>query len=137
MLVLSLLLTACGGDDGEEEGEGGETAKCEGEALAADQLGLPADFPAPEGLTLVEAEEEGPSRAADGYFDGDVQAAHDAMKSALEGASYKITFDEVERDDSEITYITADDKSTGIVELRASCGGEDPVAVHITNRPNE
>ncbi len=149
--VLVLLLPACGGDDdaGEEsaqemeqeqereaeaEGEGAEGA-CEGEALAADATGLPADFPMPSGLVLVDSGEAGPSATADGYFDGGLESAYETMKSELEGAGYKITFDEIERDDAEITYESADGASTGIVELRMRCGSEDRAAVHVTNRP--
>lgn len=122
-------------EEAEREGEGAITAVCEGEALADDELGLPDDLPVADGLTLVEAGEQGPSDVADGYFDGELQDAYDAIKEALEESDYTITFDEIERDDAEITYESPDGSSDGIFALRASCGGESPIAVHITNRP--
>ena len=139
IVALTLALAACGGGGGEgEEGEEGEeeaAGVCSGEALAADDLGLPEDFPSVDGMVLVEAGEQGPSNVADGYFEGGIQAAHDAILSSLEDAGYAITFDEVEEDDSEITYETPDESSTGLVAMRATCGGEEPIGVHITNRP--
>jgi len=138
LAVLALVLAACGGDSGEseEEREAEEAGGvCSGEAIAAEELGLPDDFPEIDGMVLVEAAESGPSNTADGYFDGDIQSAYDAIKTGIEGAGYAVTFDEIEEDDAEITYATPDESSTGIVALRATCGGEDPVAVHITNRP--
>jgi hypothetical protein len=134
--ALVLALAACGGDEnGEEEGEGGTVAAvCEGSALSG-ETGLPSSFPKPEEVTYVEAEKAGPTNVVDGRFDGDIERAYDTYHDAVESAGYEILFDEQEADDAEISY--AGDGRSGQIALRADCGGEEPVTVHITNRPGE
>ena len=137
LTIGSVLLAACGGDkaESESEGEGGGTETCEGDALPAEELALPADFPIPGEAYLTEAGEAGPSQVIEGYWEGDLESAYTEWKSALEGASYVILFDEIEEDDSEISYRSADESSTGQIALRNECEEEGRILVHITNRP--
>ena len=56
-------------------------------------------------MTYTKSQTSGPSEVADGYYEGDLQGAYDAWKSAFEGAAgYMITFDEIEEFDSEVAY---------------------------------
>jgi hypothetical protein len=135
-LILLLVLTAaaCGGSDenGEEESEGGAKIACSGDPVTPN---LPADFPEVEGLTYTESSTAGQSEIADGYFEGDLEEAYNEFKSALEGAGYTITFDEIEEDDSEVAYKGGDENRSGIVALRKECEESGRISVHITSRP--
>ena len=66
---------------------------------------------------------------------GGVQVgSYDAYEQAFEnGGAYKILFKEKEEDDAEISY--EGEGTTGQVALRAVCGEDDKLVVHITNRP--
>ena len=140
-LLLALLmgifvLSACSGGDDEEEGEnGGGTLACEGEALGSSELNLPSDFPIPGEAVLTDATESGPSQVVEGYYEADLESAYNEWKEALEEADYAILFDEIEDKDSEISYKSADEGSTGQIALRAECEESDRTFVHITNRP--
>ena len=77
LMVATLMLAACGGDEGENgeeegEGEGTELAACEDEIPAgvdvSDQAGIPADFPFPDDMVVTGAEEAGPSVIVEGVF---------------------------------------------------------------------
>ena len=132
-LILLVLAAGCGGgDEGEEEGEEGRaTVACEGEALSSTKL--PASFPAVEGVTLTKQETQGPTEVVDGYYEGDLEDAYNGYKSAFEEAGYDVLFDEIEEDDSEVSY--EGDGRTGQVALRKTCEEEGRVSVHITSRP--
>jgi len=135
LLVLFVLaLAACGGGDeeGEEEGEGGAAVACSGDAVTPK---LPSDFPQLEGMTYTKAESTGNSDIADGYYEGDLEGAYDAWKSALEDAGYEITFDEIEEDDSEVAYRGGAENRSGIIALRDECEESDRISVHVTSRP--
>ena len=132
VVVGALLLSACGG--GNDEGEGG-SEKCEGNALSSDEIKLPADFPIPGEAVLTESTEAGPSQVVEGYYEADLESAYNEWKEALEGADYTILFDEIEETDSEISYSSPDESSTGQIALRSECQQEDRMFVHITNRP--
>ena len=139
LVGLLLVLGACG-NNGEAEDEGDApdapvATECQGEPIPADQVNLPADFPQPGELTITEAVEAGPSLIIEGYWESDLEEAYEEWKRELEGAGYTILFDEIEEDDSEISYESADGTTTGQVALRADCGVEDRIAIHITNRP--
>ena len=138
LLPLALLvfaLTGCGGDgNGEEEGEGnGEVqAACTGSALA-DAPNLPAGFPSFDSVTYTEQKTQGPTQVIEGYYEGELEDAYDEVKSSLEDAGYTILFDELEEDDSEVSW--KGQGRSGQVGLRMECGDEDRVYVRISNRP--
>jgi hypothetical protein len=135
-LIFLVVLTAvaCGGSDenGEEESEGGAKIACSGDPVTPT---LPADFPEVEGMTYTKSTTSGPSEIADGYYEGDLEEAYDSFKSALEGAGYTITFDEIEEDDSEVAYKGGDENRSGVVALRKECEESGRISVHITSRP--
>jgi hypothetical protein len=87
-------------------------------------------------MTYTASQTSGPSEIADGYYEGDLQGAYDAWKSAFEGAAgYTITFDEIEEFDSEVAYRGGAESRSGIVALRDVCNEDGRIAVHITSRP--
>jgi hypothetical protein len=133
LIVLALGAAGCGGgDEGEEEGEEGRAkVACEGEALSSTKL--PASFPAVEGVTLTKQATQGPTEVVDGYYEGELEDAYNGYKSAFESANYDILFDEIEEDDSEVSY--EGDGRTGQVALRKDCEEDGRIAVHITSRP--
>ena len=132
VLVLSLAAAGCGGG-GEKKSEERADIVCDGSALAGD-TGLPASFPTWDEVTLVEKRNDGPTLIVNGYFDGDLKSAHDEYKQRLEAAGYTVLFDELEDEDSEVSYKDADGKTSGQVALRDTCDNGH-IAVHITNRP--
>ena len=132
-LILLVLAAGCGGgDEGEEEGEeGGAKVACEGEALSSTKL--PASFPTVDGVTLTKQETQGPTEVVDGYYVGELEDAYEGYTSGFESAGYQILFDEIEEDDSEVSY--EGDGRTGQVALRKDCEEDGRVTVHITSRP--
>jgi hypothetical protein len=137
LLLVALMagvVAGCGGGEEEEEGELSEAAKaaCTGSALS-DAPRLPADFPEVDGATYTLQSTAGPTDIVEGYYEGGIEDAHDAYKSAFEEAGYKVLFDEVEEHDSEVSWEGAG--RAGQVALRDECGEEDRMYVHITNRP--
>src|SRR6058998_3017501 len=107
LVMGALVLSACGGGGGESE-EGG-TVKCEGAALASSDLKLPSDFPIPAEAVLTTATKAGPSQIAERYYQADLESAYNEWKNALEAANYSILFDEIEDQDSEISYQSPDE----------------------------
>ena len=75
----------------------------------------------------------GSTTVVEGYFDGDVKAAHDEYKRELDAAGFTILFDELEENDSEVSW--KGQGRSGQVALRNECGNDSKVFVHITNRP--
>ena len=133
-----IALTGCGGEKKTEPEPANAQAKaaCNGAALAdSEKLKLPPSFPQIEAdkLTYTEQSTEGPTNVVEGYFHGDVKEAHDEFKKELEGAGFKILFDELEEHDSEVSW--QGEGRTGQVALREECGESDKTYVHITNRP--
>jgi hypothetical protein len=133
LLLCALALGACGSEK-ESESEEGDRAKvaCEGPALSG-ATGLPAGFPTPDGVTYTKTADAGPSKIVDGYYEGELQDAYDAFKEALSGSGYSVLFDEIEEDDSEVSY--EGEGRTGQVALRKECEEEGRLTVHITSRP--
>jgi hypothetical protein len=84
-------------------------------------------------VTFTEQKTQGPTEVVEGYFDGDIEAAHDDFKRELETAGYTILFDEVEEHDSEVAW--EGEGRSGQVALREECGSEDKIYVKVTNRP--
>ena len=140
LAAVVVVLAGCGGG-GEKKGETEQpsaTAKsaCNGAALAdTEKLKLPPSFPQIEAdkLTYTQQSTEGPTNVVEGYFHGDVKEAHNEFKKELEGAGFKILFDELEEHDSEVSW--QGEGRTGQVALREECGESDKTYVHITNRP--
>jgi hypothetical protein len=134
-----LVLAGCGGGGGgENEGEEGAlnqeaVAACQGAALSGAPK-LPASFPQVENVTYTKQRTDGPTDVVEGYFEGSVADAHDEYKKELEGAGYKILFDELEEHDSEVSW--SGEGRSGQVALREECGDGDKIYVHITNRPD-
>ncbi len=134
--AVSLAMSACGGGN-EVKVEQAASGKvdCSGSGIAVDQLKLPADFPQPGELTITEATTAGPSQVLNGYWTADLQETYDEWHQQLDGAGYSVLFDEIEDEDAEISYKSADASSTGQIALRSDCQQADTTDVHITNRP--
>ena len=135
--VAAASLAGCGGDEeseAEKEAESGRgTVTCSGDALAG-SAGLPAGFPELEGVTFVSAEDKGPTHVVDGYSDESLEGLYNEYKERLQEEEYEILFDELEEDDSEISYKSKDGATEGQIALRAACDNGN-VSVHITARP--
>jgi hypothetical protein len=136
VLLAAGLAAGCGGGGNEEsDREGTVQAACEGSAIDVTSK-LPPSFPQIEEdkLTYTQESELGPTQVVEGYFNGDVEEAHEEFQKELQGAGYEILFDEVEApDDSEISW--KGEGRTGQVAMRNECGDSDKTYVHITNRP--
>jgi hypothetical protein len=136
LMASLLVLSACSKKtETETGGGGGGTRKCEGTALSASDINLPADFPIPGEAVLTTSSSAGPSQVVEGYYEADLESAYNEWKEALEGANYAILFDEIEDKDSEISYKSADGATTGQIALRSECEESGRTFVHITNRP--
>jgi hypothetical protein len=137
-LALTVLAAGCGGGSDEKKSEESDLGKqvqaaCKGKPLSAAPK-LPASFPQIEEdkLTYTKQSLVGPTNVVEGYFNGDVEEAHGEFQKELEGAGFKILFDELEEHDSEISW--QGEGRTGQVALREECGDSDKTYVHITNR---
>jgi hypothetical protein len=135
--ALVVVLAGCGGS--KESGENEPLSKdvqaaCTGSPLSAEPK-LPPSFPQieEEKLTYTKQRTEGPTDVVEGYFHGDVKEAHEEFRKELEGAGFKILFDELEEHDSELSW--KGEGRTGQVAMREECGEGDKTYVHITNRP--
>jgi hypothetical protein len=136
LLPLALLvfaLAGCGGD-GKSEEEGGDDAQaaCTGSALE-DAPNLPASFPSFDSVTFTQQKTQGPTEIVEGYYEGELEDAYHEVKSSLEDAGFTILFDELEEDDSEVSW--KGQGRSGQVGLRMECGDEDRVYVRVSNRP--
>jgi ABC-type glycerol-3-phosphate transport system substrate-binding protein len=132
--ALALLLAGCGGSDSEGEGELSKEAEsaCSGSELS-DAPKLPASWPDMGEVTFTQQSTQGPTEVIEGYFDGDIEAAHDDFKRELESAGFTILFDELEEHDSEVAW--KGEGRSGQVALREECGSSDKIYVKVTNRP--
>jgi hypothetical protein len=134
-LVLTVLAGCGGGGENKSEEEGANpaaTAACTGSALTGSPK-LPAGFPQVEHVTYTVQRTQGPTDVVEGYFEGELKDAYDEYKKELEGAGYKILFDELEEHDSEVSW--SGEGRSGQVALREDCADKDKIYVHITNRP--
>jgi hypothetical protein len=136
VLLTAALAAGCGGGGDSEENEGGGEAThaaCDGSALSGD-LNLPASWPQIEEDKMVYTEQEtaGPTEIVEGYFNGDVQEAHDEFQRELEATGFTVTFEEVEEHDSEVAW--EGEGRTGIVAIRDECGDPEKMYIRITNR---
>ena len=132
--VIGLLLAGCGGDDGDSGGELSKDAEaaCTGSELS-EAPKLPAGWPDMGEVTFTQQSTQGPSEVVEGYFEGDIEAAHDDFKRELEAAGFTILFDEVEENDSEVSW--KGEGRSGQVAIRNECGDSDKMYVKVTNRP--
>ena len=94
---------------------------------------LPASWPDMGEVTFTQQSTQGPTEVVEGYFDGDIQAAHDDFKRELEAAGFTILFDEVEENDSEVSW--KGEGRSGQVAIRNECGDDNKMYVKVTNRP--
>jgi hypothetical protein len=132
--ALGLLLAGCGGNGDEGSSDLSEEAEaaCTGSELS-DAPKLPAGWPDMGEVTFTEQSTQGPTEVVEGYFEGDIQAAHDDFRRELEAAGFKILFDEVEENDSEVSW--EGEGRSGQVAIRNECGESDKMYVKVTNRP--
>jgi len=84
-------------------------------------------------VTFTQQATQGPTEVVEGYFDGDIEAAHDDYKDELKEAGFTILFEEREDRDAEVSW--EGESRSGQVALREDCGRSDKIYVHITNRP--
>jgi hypothetical protein len=135
LTFFGLALAACGGG-GDKEGSSEVSkeaeAACNGSALTQTP-DFPKNWPDVVGVTYTQQSVQGPTTVVDGYFEGDLQSAHDAFKTELEASGFTILFDEIEEDDSEVSW--KGKGRSGQVALRNECGDSDKMFVHVTNRP--
>jgi ABC-type glycerol-3-phosphate transport system substrate-binding protein len=130
--ALGLLLAGCGGsEDSSILSEEAQSACTASELSEAPKL--PPGWPDLAEVTYTQQKTQGPTEVVEGYFDGDIEAAHDDFKRELEDAGYTILFDELEERDSEVSW--KGEGRSGQVALREECGSEDKIYVKVTNRP--
>ena len=135
LALFALLLAACGGGgDKESSGELNKEAEaaCTGSQLS-EAPELPTGWPDMGEVTYTQQSDQGPTKIVEGYFEGDVQAAHDDFKRELEAAGFTILFDEVEDNDSEVSW--KGEGRSGQVAIRNECGDNDKMYIKVTNRP--
>jgi hypothetical protein len=86
-------------------------------------------------VTFTKQSDQGPTKVVEGYFSGDITAAHDDFKRELQAAGFTVLFDELEasRGDSEVSW--KGKGRSGQVALREECGSKDKIYVRVTNRP--
>jgi len=134
LAVTVIAAAGCGGSGKKEESEPANPqakAACAGSPLSATPK-LPPSFPMVENTTLTKQSTQGPTEVVEGYWEGDLEEAHDEYVKEFEAAGYKVLFEELEEHDSEVSW--KGEGRTGQVALRDDCGG-DKIYVHITNRP--
>jgi hypothetical protein len=137
-LFALLALPACGG--GESESEREQEAErseafapiCEMTAMSGD-TGLPANFPVPGEVTWVKSEKAGPSTIVEGYGEDEMDDLYDEWHEQFESSDYKITFDEKEEHDAEISFEGGG--QSGQVKLADECGESGRVYARVTSRP--
>lgn len=132
-IALAFFVAGCGGSETKSSESGDETeAACTSSALS-EAPDLPKGWPQMGEVTFTQQSQQGPTHVVEGYFDGDIKAAHDDFKRELQDARFTILFDELEDHDSEVSW--KGEGRSGQVALREECGSPDKIYVHITNRP--
>lgn len=138
LAALLVVAAGCGGGGSKQETDTGEAASnpqakaaCNGSPLSATPR-LPPSFPMVENTTLTKQSTEGPTNLVEGYWQGDLEEAHDEYVKEFKAAGYQVLFDELEDHDSEVSW--KGEGRTGQVALRDDCGGG-KIYVHITSRP--
>jgi hypothetical protein len=93
---------------------------------------LPGNFPDAQGLIYTGVKKQGPTTVASGYIRAKIGPAHDAVKTALSGASgYTIGKNEQDAADAEVGF--SGGGNSGQVKLLQTC--RDRTKVTITIRP--
>jgi hypothetical protein len=133
LAVFTLMLAGCGGSDSKSSDSAGEAEAACTKSELSEAPDLPQGWPDMGEVTFTQQSEQGPTTIVEGYFDGDIKAAHDDFKRELEAAGFTILFDELEEDDSEVSW--KGEGRSGQVALRNECRSTDKIFVHITNRP--
>lgn len=133
LAVFMLMLAGCGGSDGKSSESGSDAEAACTKSELTDTPDLPQGWPQMGDVTFTQQSQQGPTTVVEGYFAGDVAAAHDDFMRELEAAGFTILFDEVEENDSEVSW--KGEGRSGQVALRNECGSSDKTFVHITNRP--
>jgi hypothetical protein len=138
-MTLGLAVSACGGGGESDEEKAAEEARseafapiCEMQAMSGD-TGLPAGFPVPGEVTWVKSEKAGPSTIVEGWAEDDMSDLYDEWHSQFESSDYKITFDEKEEHDAEISFEGGG--QSGQVKLADECGDSGKVYARVTSRP--
>lgn len=132
LALFAFALAGCGGDESKSS-EGGEVEAACTKSDLSEAPDLPQGWPQMGEVTFTQQSHQGPTTIVEGYFDGDLEAAHDDFKRELEAAGFTVLFDEIEEDDSEVSW--EGQGRSGQVALRDECGSSDKMFVHITNRP--
>jgi hypothetical protein len=138
LCLFGLALAACGGGESESEAEReAERSEafapiCEMTAMSGD-TGLPANFPTIGDITYVKSEQAGPSTIVEGYGEGSLEDLYNELHDAFESSEYRITFDEREDHDAEISFEGGGE--SGQVKFADECGEGDRVYVRVTSRP--
>ncbi len=131
--ALALGLVACGGDTkAETDLDRATRAACSGSPLSK-AAKLPSNWPELAQVTFTQQATQGPTEIVEGYFEGEIEAAHEEYKRELEEAGFTILFEEREDHDAEVSW--EGQGRSGQVALREECGRGDKIYVHITNRP--
>lgn len=138
-LTLGVALPACGGEGESDEEKAAEEARgeafapiCEMTAMTGD-TGLPAGFPVPGEVMWVKSEKAGPSTIVEGYGEDEMDDLYDEWHDQFESSDYKITFDEKEEHDAEISFEGGG--QSGQVKLADECGESGRVYARVTTRP--
>jgi hypothetical protein len=134
--LLVLAVAGCGGKSAEEkakEAAAESSAPVCGMSSEVEGTKLPSGFPKPDAVTYRQEKAAGPSEVVDGSYAGSLDDAYDAYEKAVDDAGYDVLFKEKEEDDAEISYKGGG--TTGQIALRAVCGEDDKLVVHITSRP--
>ena len=131
--AFALLMAGCGGSESRSSESASEAEAACTKAALATAPDLPPGWPQLSEATYTQQSQQGPTTVVEGYFAGDVEAAHDDFKRELDAAGFTILFDELEENDSEVSW--KGQGRSGQVALRNECGSDNKVFVHITNRP--
>jgi hypothetical protein len=130
LAAIPLGLVACGGGKQSDLVREAKAA-CKGPPLS--KARLPPRWPDLAAATFTRQATQGPTEVVEGYFEGDIEAAHEDYKRELEAAGFTILFEEREDRDAEVSW--EGQGRSGQVALREDCGRSDKIYVHITNRP--
>jgi hypothetical protein len=123
--LIPLLVTACGGDKDEEEGEQARSKSCDGLLTGAkSDAALPADLPAGvTGATFYDVQTDGATKRYFAYVQGDdVVKTRDTVKDAFSGAGYEIEgSDEEGQAEAEFEWVKGSNE--GSVQVIPYCTG--------------
>jgi hypothetical protein len=131
VLLLGLVLSACGDDDDEnEDGEGlrGEQPCLDTPAPIEDPM-LPTPFPEIDDVTWTATNAAGPSRVVNGYTSDALDDLFEEMKEKFETEGYSVTKSEHDPHDAEVNF--SSDNNSGQVRLGEECQGRRSVTITI------